>query len=126
MLTRILPRWVGSNGLALNLKKTKYMLFSRSKTELQSPPTLCNKAIERESESSFLGVIVNAKLTRAKHIQAVRSKMLRYIGIMYKLKKVLPLRSRIQIYDSFVQSPFFYPLASKAHIDGLFANKRKL
>ena len=78
MLTRILPRWVGSNGLALDLKKTKYILFSRSRTQLPSSPTLCNKATERESASIFLGVIVDEKLTWPKHIQTVRSKMSRY------------------------------------------------
>ena len=33
-LCNILPNWVTSNGLALNLKKTKYMLFSRQNIEL--------------------------------------------------------------------------------------------
>ena len=106
------------------------MLFSRSKTELKSPLILCNKAIEREAESRFLGVIVDENLTWAKHIQTVKIKMSRYVGMMYKLKKFLPLKARIQIYHSFVQSHINYcslvwGFASKAHIDSLFSKQKK-
>ncbi len=48
-------------------------------------------------------------------------KMARYIGVMYKLKKYLPLEARLQIYHSFVQSHLNYcslvwGFAAKSHI----------
>ena len=129
-LTKILPDWVSSNGLALNLKKTKYMIFSRSKPELPCPPKLCGKVIERETETRFLGVIVDEKLTWSKHIQTLKSKMCRYIGIMYKIKNLLPIKARLQIYHSFVQSHLNYcslvwGFACKSHIDSLFVKQKK-
>ena len=129
-LVNIIPQWVSSNGLALNLKKTKYMIFSRSKTELTGPLILCNTAIERESESRFLGVIIDENLTWARHIQTVQSKMTRYIGIMYKLKNLLPLKARILIYHSFIQSHINYcslvwGFAARTHIDSLFSKQKK-
>ena len=46
-----LVNWVESNGFAINLKKTKYMIFSRSRNiELPSPLNICNTAIERKNE----------------------------------------------------------------------------
>ena len=63
------------------------MIFSRSRSELPGPLLLCNKDIERKSESKFLGVILDEKLTWASHIIAVKSKMSRYIGVMCKVKK---------------------------------------
>ena len=67
------------------------------RAELPSPSTLCNKTVERESESRFIvGVIVDETLTWAKQIQPVRNIPSRCIGILYKLK------ARIQIYHSFV------------------------
>ena len=42
-LCYILPNWVISNGLALNLKNTKYMLFSRQNIELPDEFKLLNK-----------------------------------------------------------------------------------
>ena len=44
-LCNILPNWVISNGLALNLKKTKYMLFSRQNIELPDEFKILNKKI---------------------------------------------------------------------------------
>ena len=42
-LCNILPNWVISNSLALNLKKTKYMLFSRQNIELPDEFKILNK-----------------------------------------------------------------------------------
>ena len=42
------------------------------------------------------------KLISFRHISAMKMKMARYIGVMYKLKKYLPLEARLQIYHSFV------------------------
>ena len=44
----------------------------------------------------------------SKDITAVKSKMSRYLGIMYKIKKFLHLAARLQIYHSFVQSHVNY------------------
>ena len=44
-LCNILPNWVISNGLALNLKKTKYMLFSRQNIELPDEFKILNKKL---------------------------------------------------------------------------------
>ena len=78
--------WVNYNGLALNLKKTQYMIFSRSNVDLPSPLLILGKLIERKQEARFLGVIVDESLNWSKHIE-----MSRCVGIMYKLKKILPL-----------------------------------
>ena len=88
ILVNNLVEWVRSNGLALNLKKTKYMIFSRSRgIELPSPLVISNTAIERKKEARFLGVIIDESLSWSAHIKTVLSKMSRYVGIMYKIKK---------------------------------------
>ena len=53
--------WVEINGLALNLKKTKYMIFSRQNSvkELPTPLIMSGKKIEQTHEARFLGVIVD-------------------------------------------------------------------
>ena len=104
-LTINLLKWVNSNGLALNLKKTKYMIFSKTRnTELPQPLTIADKLIERKYEARFLGVIMDESLNWSRHVKTVQAKMARYVGIMYKIKKYLPLNARLQIFHSFVQS----------------------
>ena len=126
-LCKILLKWVDSNGLCLNLKKTKYMIFSRSRNlELLSTLKIANLPIERLTESKFLGVIVDENLTWSWHIKTIQTKMARYIGLMYKLKIQLPLlKVRIQIFHSFVQSHINYcslvwGFSAKTNIDSLF------
>ena len=103
-LTTALLQWVDSNGLLLNLKKTIYMVFSERTIDTNLTVKIGNTLIERKSEARFLGVIVDEKLTWTKHIKALRSKMCRYVGIMYKIKSSLPLQARLQIFHSLVQS----------------------
>ena len=80
------------------------MIFSRSNVDLPYPFLISGKVIERKQETRFLGVIVDESLNWSRHIKTIQSKMVRYVGIMYKLKKILPLNVRLQIYHSFVQS----------------------
>ena len=131
-LCKIHLKWVDSNGLCLNLKKTKYMIFSRARNlELLSTLTLANLPIERLTECKFLGVIVDENLTWSRHIKTIQTKMARYIGIMYKLKSQLPLKVRIQIFHSFVQSHINYcslvwGFSTKTNIDSLFRTQKKV
>ena len=99
-----LEDWVHCNGLTLNLKKTKYLIFSRSKVALPCPLNISQTPIERKTETRFLDVIVDESLNWSSHVKTLIAKMSRYIGIMYKIEKLMPLEARLQIYHSFVQS----------------------
>ena len=129
-LTSALLYWVNSNGLLLNLKKTQYMVFSRRRLIDNFVVSIDNTVIQRVNEARFLGVIVDDKLTWSSHIKTVRSKMARYVGIMYRIKKLIPLSVRLQIYHSFVQShlnfcSLVWGFACKSNIDTLFAQQKK-
>ena len=129
-LTKNLLKWVNCNGLALSLKKTQYIIFSRQNVDLPSPLFISNKLIERKQEAKFLGVIVDESLAWTKHIKTLQSKMARYVGLMYKLKKFLPLRARLQIYHSFIQSHINYcslvwGFSSKSNVETLFSKQKK-
>ena len=128
-LSRVLLKWVDCNGLALNLKKTVYMIFSRQKIS-NLTVTIGHTQIEQVREARFLGVIVDDKLNWASHIRALRSKMTRYVGIMYKIKGLLPLKVRLQIFHCFVQShlnfcSLVWGFAAKSHIESLFVAQKK-
>ena len=55
--------------------------------------------------------------------------MARYLGIMYKLRTQIPLKARLLIFHSFIQSHLNYcslvwGLSAKSHIDSLFAKQK--
>ena len=129
-LSRALVKWVDCNGLALNLGKTNYMIFSRHSVNDISDVYIAGTLINRKSEARFLGVIVDDKLSWTSHIKALKSKMCRYVGIMYKIKHLLPLQARLQIYHSFVQShlnfcSLVWGFSCKSKIESLFSCQKK-
>ena len=125
-----LTKWVDKNGLKLNLKKTNYMVFSKQKINNMRDIFISSTKIERKSECRFLGVIVDDKLCWAQHITAMKAKMSRYVGIMYRIKSLLPVKARLQIFHSFVQShlnfcPLVWGFAAKSNIEALFTSQKK-
>ena len=106
------------------------MLFS-SQRIVQNPNLVINNIpIQRVTEARFLGVILDEKLTWSHHIKALKSKLSRYVGIMYKIKRFIPIEVRIQIYHSFVQShlnfcSLVWGFSSKSNIEALFAKQKK-
>ena len=76
-----------------------------------------------------IGVIINEQLTWNQHILAIKAKMSRYVGILYKLF-FLPFSARKKIFHSFVQSHLNYcslvwGLSTKACVEPLFAEQKK-
>ena len=129
-LSRTLLRWVDSNGLKLNLDKTNYMIFSRQKIEIPCGLFIANRKIERKHEARFLGVIVDDKLNFSQHIRTLKSKMSRYVGVMYKLKGLVPTKILLQIYHSFIQShinfcSLVWGFSAKTNIELLFSSQKK-
>ena len=109
LLVKGLENWVIANGLSLNLKKTKYMIFScGNNINLPFEPKIFKSVIEREKSARFIGVIIDKNLTWREHILAVKSKISRYVGILYKFKKILPLSVRKNIYYGLVHSHINY------------------
>ena len=92
--------------------------------------TLAVKKIERKPVARFLGVLIDEKLTWTYHIAALKAKMSRYIGTLYKLKNILPLKARLLTFDCLVQSHVNYcslvwGMTNKSKIDQLFTAQKK-
>ena len=130
ILTAALLKWVDSNGLVLNLKKTNYMIFSRRKVDRNINLIIANTHIQCKSEARFLGVIVDDKLNWSQHIKTIKSKMSRYVGIMYRIKSSLPIQACLQIFHSLVMShinfcSLVWGFSAKSNIESLFVNQKK-
>ena len=93
-------------------------------------PKIGNIPIERKPVARFLGVLVDEKLTWSHHIAAVKSKMSRYIGVLYKLRNIIPIKARVLTFNSLVQSHINYcslvwGSTTKNKIDSLFSTQKK-
>ena len=83
--------WFRANKLSLNSDKTKYMIFHRPKS---TPPNVKLKIngndLEQVHTFKFLGLLLNENLTWTDHLQHIRIKISKSIGIINKLKHTLP------------------------------------
>ena len=60
--------------------------------------TIHSKEIERVHQCKFLGVVIDEKLSWKEHIQRVRNKLCKCLGIMYRAKCKLNLKSLQSLY----------------------------
>ena len=85
----IISEWFKTNLLSLNLTKTSYMIFGTRKCHdinliMQNTPLI------RQYETKFLGVILSANLKWQKHVDVVLNKTSKSIGIISKVRHLLP------------------------------------
>jgi hypothetical protein len=64
--------------------------------------------ISRETETKFLGVIINSKLNWGNHIKLISSKIGKSIGILCKVRHILNEASCLQLYHSLVEPYLHY------------------
>ena len=58
--------------------------------------------IEQVYNFNFLGIVINSNLKWENHINNISYKCTRVIGILNKLKKVLPTRIKLLLYNTLI------------------------
>ena len=103
-LTKIVD-WLDCNKLSLNVSNTHYILF---RSQGMRKPLICEnleirgECIQQDRKTKFRGVIVDEKITWADHIQYIRTKIAKGIGIICKAKKLLNFQTLCMLYYCFV------------------------
>ena len=99
--------WYKVNGLRINTAKTNFMHFAplnkrydRGLLTLKLDDSL--EPLKQVHSTRFLGVCIDDKLSWSSHINDIALKISRVIGIMYKLKHVLPSNILLLLYNSLV------------------------
>lgn len=87
-----LSKWFKLNKLSLNIKKTNYMLFHTNTNQIQKDLTISIDGIKIHSvtKTKFLGVIINDTLTWNDHITMITSKIAKNIGIISRIRFLVP------------------------------------
>ena len=95
--------WLKVNKLSLNVKKTHFIVFTKRK-KCNEPIKLFidNQTIDEVRSITFLGVIIDKKITWKDHINYVAGKVSRAIGMMVKANKYIRKEALLTLYFSFV------------------------
>ena len=104
-----LSEWMNVNKLSLNVKKMKYMLFCIKNPHIEGGNILLNgEIIDKVNHFKFLGVIIDSHLSWMDHVQHIRKKISKGIGILYKTKDYLKSDTLLTLYYSFVYPNLIY------------------
>ena len=104
--------WLNSNKLSLNLTKTHFIIFKRARTKVNINKILMvnNFEISKVRVTKFLGIMIDEHLYFTDHIQYIKGKISRGIGIIYKAKRLLNKETLLTLYYSFIYPYFNYCL----------------
>ena len=108
MLNFELPKinaWLKSNQLSLNVNKTNFLFFSKTKEKIF--PRINDCKIKQANCVKYLGVFLDDKLTWKKHIE---TKLSATSGAIYTLRKYIPQKALMSVYYSLVYSHLQYAI----------------
>ena len=108
----LVQEWCHANTLTINPQKC-HMLFISPKTNdciQEFAVSLNDTLISTEKRVKYLGVVIDTNLNFSDLKKALELKISRAVGILYKLKCVLPSKSLVTLYYSFIHSHLLYGL----------------
>ena len=100
-----LNNWFRCNKLLLNYEKTNYMIFRSRNRRIPDnllPVCIDNNIIHRKESIQFLGIILDEFLNWKHHINHISLKLSRSIGVLSRLKCVLPSNILFMLYNSII------------------------
>ena len=102
--------WLAANKLSLNIKKTHFMVFSTKgkKVNRSISIKISNQELERVGHTKFLGVIIDDKLNWSYHINSIKKKIAKGVGVIYKARRLLNRNTLITLYYSFIYPYLHY------------------
>ena len=105
--------WFKANKLSLNIKKTKFSLFHPSQKSDNLPlilPKLIinNNIISREPVINFLGVLLDENMSWKFHINSIKNKISKNLGLLYKSRYIVNQHYLKQLYYSYIHSYITY------------------
>ena len=92
--------WLQLNKLSLNTDKSKFMLFHKKRTPPEINISINNSDIERVSQFTFLGIVLDETLSWKNHITMITNKLSRINGVLHRLKFIFPKNILLTIYKS--------------------------
>ena len=96
--------WLNTNKLSLNINKTHYVIFKSKSKKLiiKNDLYINNVKVNAVNYSSFLGVILDSDMSWFHHIQYIKNKISKGLGILSKARKVFKETTLQTLYNSLI------------------------
>ena len=90
--------WLQLNTRSINTDKSKFMLFHKNITPPDFNILINNSDIERVSQFTFLGIVLDETLPSKNHITMITNKLSRINRVLHRLKFIFPKNILLTIY----------------------------
>ena len=101
--------WIVANRLTLKVSKTHYMIFHRSRLKTVDHDNFNGNVVKRVKSIKFLGITKDDQLMWKQHIDYIKNKTSRSIGIIYKAKNLVNRHITLRnLYYTFVYPYLIY------------------
>ena len=101
--------WLKVNKLSLNIKKTHYILFTTKRIgSVTLNIRIDGCKVGKVKHTKFLGVFIDEKINWKKHISHISGKISRGMGVLRKVRKVLPANALKTLYHSMIYPYYTY------------------
>ena len=99
-----LDMWFKANKLSLNVDKTFYTIFNKTIKYNNATLNLVinGQVINKVNSCKYLGVYLDSGFKWNEHVDYVYKKIIRFVGIFYKIKTLIPKDSLSKLYYAFV------------------------
>ena len=115
-LEKIISYWLLVNKLSLNKLKSKFMLFHQPQKRVTIPKLKINNTlIECVDEFNYLGLIINKHLKWNSLVNKIGNKISQTIGVINKLKHLIPQKTLLTIYNSLILPHINYCILAWGH-----------
>jgi hypothetical protein len=94
--------------VSFNAKKTTQLAISRRSDQNYPASHFQESELQFASEMKLLGITFSGKLSLEKHVHNKLSAAARMIGVLYRLRRILPLSSMLQLYKSLIRPHLEY------------------
>ena len=101
-------KWFAINKLCLNDSKTHFIVFGPVGNDNIDTIIFDDHIVKRVNEIRYLGIIIHDHLCWKSHINCVRDKVARGVGMLKMSYMCLPKQCLLTIYYSFIQSYLQY------------------
>jgi hypothetical protein len=118
-----LHQWFTVNKLTLNLSKTCFMVFPKVTNQDEFEIIVNNVKLENVNSCKYLGITLDNELKWSAHIETVYKKIMKFIGIFYKIRNNLPPEVLKSIYYAFVHPHILYGVELYANTYASYLDK---
>ena len=107
-----LQNWCNANKLTINPSKSNYLVISPKANEVLTNCSvlLHNVSIKSITNAKYLGLQIDSTLTFQNHLRLIENKLSRALGMLLKLKSVLPQSALLKLYYALFHPHLLYGL----------------